>query len=180
MNLLEKQLEGRVYLLLWEVKCLTTGSSNNWRRQWQPTSVLLPGKSHRQKSLAGYSPWGHKESDLTGRLHPTSSNNVSFVIVCLLQICSNFYTGFSWITFNLKPSYIFYLAPFSELGDYLLYSTLFSPSSFPLRQLPSWPFTFASHTSPEIWLAVPYMLFSEMSLIMPHLRDQVAGHNTKK
>ena len=30
-----------------------------WRRKWQPTSVFLPGKSHRQKSLVGYSPWGH-------------------------------------------------------------------------------------------------------------------------
>ena len=30
----------------------------SWRRQWQPTSVFLPGKSHGQRSLAGYSPWG--------------------------------------------------------------------------------------------------------------------------
>ena len=29
-----------------------------WRRKWQPTPVLLPGKSHEQRSLAGYSPWG--------------------------------------------------------------------------------------------------------------------------
>ena len=29
-----------------------------WRRQWQPTPVLLPGKSHRQRSLVGCSPWG--------------------------------------------------------------------------------------------------------------------------
>ena len=33
------------------------------RRQWQPTPVLLPGKSHGRRSLVGYSPWGHKESD---------------------------------------------------------------------------------------------------------------------
>ena len=31
-----------------------------WRRKWQPTPVLLPGKSHEPSSLAGYSPWGHK------------------------------------------------------------------------------------------------------------------------
>ena len=31
-----------------------------WRRKRQPSSVLLPGKSHGQKSLAGYSPWGHR------------------------------------------------------------------------------------------------------------------------
>ena len=32
-----------------------------WRRAWQPTPVFLPGKSHGQRSLAAYSPWGHKE-----------------------------------------------------------------------------------------------------------------------
>ena len=31
-----------------------------WRRKWQLTPVFLPGKSHGQKSLAGYSPWGHR------------------------------------------------------------------------------------------------------------------------
>ena len=36
-----------------------------WRRAWQPTPVFLPGESHEQRSLAGYSPWGCKESDMT-------------------------------------------------------------------------------------------------------------------
>ena len=36
-------------------------------RAWQPTSVFLPGESHGLRSLAGYSPWGHKESDTTER-----------------------------------------------------------------------------------------------------------------
>ena len=31
-----------------------------WRRKWQSTPVFLPGKSHGQRILAGYSPWGHK------------------------------------------------------------------------------------------------------------------------
>ena len=35
------------------------------RRQWQPTSVLWPGKSHRWRSLVGCSPWGLRESDMT-------------------------------------------------------------------------------------------------------------------
>ena len=34
-----------------------------WRRAWQPTPVFLPGKAHGQRSLVGYSPWGHKELD---------------------------------------------------------------------------------------------------------------------
>ena len=36
-----------------------------WRWKWQPTPVFLPGKSHGQRSLAGYSPWGRKESNTT-------------------------------------------------------------------------------------------------------------------
>ena len=40
-----------------------------WRRKWQPTPVLLPGKSHGRRSIVGYSPWGHKESDTTKQLH---------------------------------------------------------------------------------------------------------------
>ena len=38
------------------------------RRAWQPTPVFLPGKSHGQRSLVGYSPWGHKELDTTEQL----------------------------------------------------------------------------------------------------------------
>ena len=40
----------------------------HWRRKWQPTPVLLPGKFHGQRSLAGCSPWGCKESNTTERL----------------------------------------------------------------------------------------------------------------
>ena len=36
-----------------------------WRRAWQPTPVFIPGEFHGQRSLAGYSPWGHEESDTT-------------------------------------------------------------------------------------------------------------------
>ena len=39
------------------------------RRQWQPTPVLLPGKSHGWRSLVGCSPWGRKELDMTEQLH---------------------------------------------------------------------------------------------------------------
>ena len=36
-----------------------------WKRAWQPTPGFLPGESHGQRSLMGYSPSGHKESDTT-------------------------------------------------------------------------------------------------------------------
>ena len=41
----------------------------SWSDLWQPTPVFLPGESYGQKSLAGYSPWGHKESDTTEQLN---------------------------------------------------------------------------------------------------------------
>ena len=40
----------------------------SWRRKWPPTPVFLPGEFHGQRSLAGYSPWGHRESDMTERV----------------------------------------------------------------------------------------------------------------
>ena len=41
------------------------GLEDPWKRKWQPTSVFLPGKSHEQRSLAGYGPWALKELDTT-------------------------------------------------------------------------------------------------------------------
>ena len=40
-----------------------------WKKKWQPTPVLLPAESHGRRSLVGYSPWDHKESDRTEQLH---------------------------------------------------------------------------------------------------------------
>ena len=58
-----------------------------WRRRWHPTPALLPGKSHGQRSLIGYSPWGHKESGTTERLHFTSLHPC----VCLVaHLCPTF------------------------------------------------------------------------------------------
>ena len=44
-------------------------SRERWRRKWQPTAVLLPGKFHGWRGLIGYSSWGRKESDTTEWLH---------------------------------------------------------------------------------------------------------------
>ena len=47
------------------------------RRKWQATLIFLPGKSQGQRSLAGYSPWGRKESGTTDRLNNNCVNTVS-------------------------------------------------------------------------------------------------------
>ena len=46
-----------------------------WRRAWQPTPVFLPAESHGQRSMAGYGPWGCKESDTTEVTECTHTNN---------------------------------------------------------------------------------------------------------
>ena len=53
------------------------------RRQWHPTLVLLPGKSHGWRSLVGCSPWGGKESDMTERLHS------HFSLSCIGEVNGN-------------------------------------------------------------------------------------------
>jgi len=45
-----------------------------WRREWQPTTVFLPGAFHGQMTLAGYSPHGCKEADMTEQLTLVNSN----------------------------------------------------------------------------------------------------------
>ena len=40
-----------------------------WERKWQPTLVFLAGKSHKQRSLVGYSPWSQKELDMIEHTH---------------------------------------------------------------------------------------------------------------
>ena len=60
---------------VWETQVQTLGREDPWRREWMPTPVFLPGKSHGLKSLTGYSPWGHKESDTTEQLTHTHAHH---------------------------------------------------------------------------------------------------------
>ena len=53
-----------------------------WRRKCQPSPGFLPGESHGQRRLAGYSPWGCKESDTTERLHTRQQQCIPLRSVC--------------------------------------------------------------------------------------------------
>ena len=68
-----------------------------WRRTWQSTPALLPGKSHGRRSLIGYSPWGRKESDKTERLHfhfhLSDLNNWKLSIFSFFSLSSFMYLG---------------------------------------------------------------------------------------
>ena len=60
-------------------------SLQDWRRQWHPTPVLLPGKSHGWRSLVGYSPWCCKKLDTAERLDFTSWNLVNVCYSLLIN-----------------------------------------------------------------------------------------------
>ena len=60
------------------------------RRKWQPTLIFLPGESHGQRTLIGYSPWGRKESDMTEQLH---------FIYC--DLWSHFWLRTTWLLCSL-------------------------------------------------------------------------------
>ena len=70
-----------------------------WRRKWQPSPILFPGEAHGQRSLAGFRPQGHKESDTTGHARdyhphyrPVTTLNVFFCLVnsMKLDLCFGF------------------------------------------------------------------------------------------
>ena len=84
----------RASLMAQRVKCLpavqetwvqSLGWEIPWRRKWQPTPVLLPGKSRGWRSLVGYSPWGLEESDTTERLHFHFDHSVNMEYILLLN-----------------------------------------------------------------------------------------------
>ena len=57
------------FLVFWVGRRIKTFRLEVWRRQWHPTPVLLPGKSHGWRSLVGCSLWGQWELEVTGWLH---------------------------------------------------------------------------------------------------------------
>ena len=86
-----------------------------WRREWLPTSVFLPREIHGQRSLVGYSPWGHKESDTTERLTLPLSMKWSDVSwhrgfywpnLCYLKSIATFGKYVMWIEIHLYTKYL--------------------------------------------------------------------------
>ena len=82
---------GRLWFSLW-VRVIP------WRRKWQPTPVYLPGKSHGQRSLAGYSPWGHK------RVRPSNQTAIQLVGGSIEQSVFSHKQVFAWIFFSSNSS----------------------------------------------------------------------------
>ena len=79
----------------------------SWRREWQPTTVFLPRKSHGQRRLADPNPWGHKESEKdwgTSTLilaDPMESNMPGFSVLTISQFGQ---THVNWVSDAIQPS----------------------------------------------------------------------------
>ena len=105
-----------------------------WRRTWQSTPVFLPGESHGQRSLAGYSPWGCKKTDTTEQLFtfllPVASSAALTTLYSLLKNTS-----------RLPPT------PHLQGGRFDTYSPIFS-----LGCLMSKPFLYYKHRRLSVWL----------------------------
>ena len=56
-----------------------------WRKEWLPTPIFLSGEAHGRRSLVGYSPWGHRESDTTEQL-----NAFSFSLLTIVTALNNY------------------------------------------------------------------------------------------
>ena len=83
-------------------------------RKWQPTPVFLPGKSHAQRSLVGYSPWNRKKSDITKQLRththklpnmvkPIKLINVVFILMYLVKSICSVQFSHSFVSYSLGP-----------------------------------------------------------------------------
>ena len=60
-----------------------------WRKECLTTPIFLPVKFHGQRSLVGYSPWGHKESDMTEQLKLSLSNMCTYICIHTLYYAVN-------------------------------------------------------------------------------------------
>ena len=70
---------------VWETWVQSLGWEDPPLREWQLTPIFVPGEFHGQRSLVGYSPWGHKEWD--------TAEPLSLHFILSIEIYSNSYTG---------------------------------------------------------------------------------------
>ena len=127
-----------------------------WRRKWQPTPAFLPGKSHGQRSLVGYSAWGHKgvrqDSSITQQL-PMVEGQLASTIAASYAYChwtlglhrhyqtikkisfSFFFIGKDWVSFPVNIVIHCPVIFITAWSKYLYLLPPFHSSSWPMDQL---------------------------------------------
>ena len=132
----------------------------NWRRQWQPTPVLLPGNSHGRRHLVGCSPWGPEESDTTKWLH------FHFSLSCIGEGHSNplkfsclenpMERGAWWAAIygvaQSRTRLKWLSSSSSSIGEIIQYLSFYFSDLFHLAQCPQGPLKLWKHIVLIIWL----------------------------
>ena len=128
--------------------CGILGSpTRDWRRKWPPTPVLLPGKSHGQRSLASYSPRGRKELDTTERLHFTS--NWTHIPCTWRQSLSN------WTTRKVLDPFTFQkFTPFGHRVSRILTGCIFE-GNFQEKDQLNWRLPLLLQSVPRLQAVLP-------------------------
>ena len=72
------------------------------RKEWPPTPVFLPGRFHGQRGLAGYSPWGRKESDMTEHTHAGMISTNLFILFIFFFLLILFFLIYFFYLFFFK------------------------------------------------------------------------------
>ena len=108
-----------------------------WRRKWQPTPIFLPGEDHGQRSLAGYSPWDHRELDTIKRLTLWLPSNFTLSWECNGKIL-------------MKRLYGGKCKMFAN-GNFSNRKVRNPVGNFPLHQLAPWQFLTLSHPSKKVY-----------------------------
>ena len=100
-----------------EIWVRSLGLEDPLERKWLPTLVLLPGESHGQRSLEGYSAWGHKESDMTERLNTFGISFHSEMVFVWYVFCINvtFFESFLLSNISIRKISLFSSVQFSHL-----------------------------------------------------------------
>ena len=96
--------DGKASAATRETRVRFLGRKIPWRRKWQSTPVFLPGKSHGQWNLVGYSPWGHKESNMTEQLCIIMALPFSFHNILLWKV-SNRQKSWKNVTMGKKKQH---------------------------------------------------------------------------
>ena len=76
-----------------ETRVRSLGWEDPWRREWLITPVFLPGESHGQRSLAGYSPWGLRIGHNSAIKHKYNIKHTIFVMKLILNLKKQFLLG---------------------------------------------------------------------------------------
>ena len=132
-----------------------------WKRKWQPTPVFLPGESHGQRILAGYSPWSRTELDTTEHARPcitpvTSCHKLSGLNnINLFSYCAGGHT--SKISFT-EPNLVFSGASEGRIYFLTLFS-LYWPTGF----LGLWPPPLSSKSESIISISA-HIIFSSCQI----------------